>query len=285
VHVYREEATGWKIVAKFHIPKTGKDAGYHAEREFCITQRAWEYLSADPRYGAVQPLASRQGVLFLEYVAGITLEDKIAIRRSQPGELNHSLEAVGNLLANLHGRSSQNDSAPDFAAAVDYAHKILDNLATYGVLQNHPTVQNEMKRLIEKWNRDQRMWNYQSALNHGDATSANFVFPQEEGVIAIDWERSDFADPAADLGRLMAEVTHAVNQQGGNFVEGHLYARRLGEAYARFLPPDWQKKTLLHRAQFYEATSILRIARNGWLSRKDRLALILQAFALLSCPH
>lgn len=282
VHVYCEEATGWKIVAKFHVSKTGKDAGHHAEREFCVTQRAWDYLSSDHRYRAVQPLASRQGVLFLEYVDGLTLEDKIAVRRSRPGALNHSLEAAANLLATLHVTSSRPQSEPDFAAAVAYAHKVLDNLATYGVLQNHPSVQNEMERIVERWNRDQIMWQYRAALNHGDATSSNFIFPPEGGVVAIDWERSGFADPAADLGRLMAEVTHAVNQQGGNFAEGHRYARRLGEAYARFLPQEWEQQALLHRARFYEATSILRIARNGWLSRKDRLALVLQAFALLS---
>ena len=48
------------------------------------------------------------------------------------------------------------------------------------------------------------------------------------------------------------------------------------------LNSNWNTELLVYRARFYQATSTLRIARNGWLSRLDRLALILQAFALLS---
>jgi thiamine kinase-like enzyme len=282
VYVYCEKATGLKIIAKFHAPKTGKDAVYHAEREFRITLRAWKYLSTEKKYRSIQPLESRKGVLFLEYVEGFTLEDQIAIRRSQPGELFHSLEAVAKLLSQLHTESVEKESETDFVSAVNYAYKVLDNLVKHGVLQNHPSVQNGIKHLIEKWNHDQDMWDFRLALNHGDATSSNFIFPMGGGVVAIDWERSEFADPAADLGRLMAEVTHAINQQGGDYSEGYVYAQELGAAYSRFLPRKWDQKALLHRARFYEAISTLRIARNGWLSRKDRLALVLQAFALLS---
>ena len=282
VYVYCEETTEWKIIAKFHVHKTGKDAIYHAEREFTVTQRAWKYLSSDQNYRSVQPMESRKGVLFLEYVEGFTLEDQIAIRRSQPGDLFHSLEAVAKLLSKLHTESSEKKSETNFGSAVKYAYKVLDNLVEHGVLQNHPSVQNGIKRLIERWNNDQDMWDFRLALNHGDATSSNFIFPMGGGVIAIDWERSEFADPTADLGRLMAEVTHAINQHGGDFSEGHIYAQQLREAYCRFLPKNWDRKALLHRVQFYEAISTLRIARNGWLSRKDRLALVLQAFALLS---
>ena len=100
--------------------------------------------------------------------------------------------------------------------------------------------------------------------------------------MAIDWERSEFADPAADLGRLMAEITHSVNQHGGNFSGGQTFAQQLAKTYCDFLPTTWNPVALLHRAQFYQATSTLRIARNGWLSHQDRFELILQAFAWLS---
>jgi thiamine kinase-like enzyme len=230
----------------------------------------------------VQPVASQKGVLFLEYVEGFTLEDQIAIRRSQPGKLFHSLEAIGKLLSKLHTESSEEPSEPEFGSAVDYAYKVLDNLVKHGVLQNHPIVQNRIAYLIKRWNQYQDMREFRLALNHGDATSSNFIFPKAGGVVAIDWERSKFADPAADLGRLMAEVTHAINQHGGDYSEGHIYAQELGEAYCRYLPENRDRKELLHRAQFYEAISTLRIARNGWLSRKDRLALVMQGFALLS---
>ena len=282
VYIYCEETTGWKVVAKFYVPKTGTDAAYHAKREFQLTQRAGECLPSDQDLRSVQPLGLMEGALFLGFVEGLTLEDKIAIRRSQPGELFYTLDTVGKLLSKLHKSSLERKSIPDFGPAADYAYKLVDNLAHHGVLQSHPCVQNGLGRLIEKWATDRRMWDFQSTLNHGDATTSNFIFPPEGGVVAIDWERSDTADPAADLGRLMAEVTHSINQHGGNFSEGQTFAQHLAEKYCDYLPSNWNANALLHRAQFYQVTSTLRIARNGWLSRLERTALVLQALALLS---
>lgn len=281
-YIYREAVTGWKVVVKFHASKTGKDAIHHAERECRLTQQAWECLGSDQEFRPVQPLGLWDGALFLEFVEGLTLEDKIAIRRSQPGELIRMIEAIGKLLSKLHMRGIQQEVPPDFGQAADYAYKVVDNLAKHGVLQNHPSVQNGLGYLIEKWATDPAMWDYQQTRNHGDATTSNFIFPPDGGVVAIDWERSETADPAADLGRLMAEVTHSVNQHGGNFSEGLAFANDLAAAYCNELSSHWNTESLVYRARFYQATSTLRIARNGWLSRLDRLALVLQAFALLS---
>jgi hypothetical protein len=38
---------------------------------------------------------------------------------------------------------------------------------------------------------------------------------------------------------------------------------------------------LIERARFYQASSTLRIARNGWLSRLERSALVVEGMALL----
>ncbi|MBT7989035.1 MAG: aminoglycoside phosphotransferase family protein [Anaerolineae bacterium] len=281
-YVYRERATSWKVVTKFHALKTGKDAIHHAEREYRLTQQAWKRLGSDRENRSVQPLGLWDGALFLEFVEGLTLEDKIAIRRSQPGELRRVLEAAAVFLANLHESSSKPKSTSDFGQAADYAYKLVDNLAKYGVLKNYPNVQNGIGNLIEKWTTDPLMWDYQATQIHGDATSSNFIFPPEGGVVAIDWERSEKTDAAADLGRLMAEVTHGVNQHGGDFAEGNIFANYLATSYCNELHSHWERESLLYRARFYQATSTLRIARNGWLSRQDRLALVLQAFALLS---
>jgi|APSaa5957512576_1039674.scaffolds.fasta_scaffold11457_2 thiamine kinase-like enzyme len=281
-YVYRERATGWKVVAKFHALKTGKDATHHAEREYRLTQQAWKYSGSDQELKAAQPLGLWNGILFLGFIEGLTLEDKIAIRRSQPGELRGALEASAVFLAKLHGNGSKPKSTLDFSQAADYAYKLVDNLAKHGVLKKHPSVQNGLGSLIEKWIGDPLMWDYKATQIHGDATSSNFIFPPEGGVVAIDWERSEKADPASDLGRLMAEITHSVNQHGGDFAEGNVFANYLATAYCNELHSHWEKESLLYRARFYQATSTLRIARNGWLSRQDRLALVLQAFALLS---
>jgi len=282
VYIYREQTTGWSIVAKFHTAKTGVDGERHAAREYHCIQQACEVGIKENGMCAVRPLGLWRGAIFLEYVDGLTLEDKIAIRRSQPGELSRILDNVGKFLASFHAGSLQHETRQDFGQAADYAYKLIDSLARHGVIQNNPIVQNGFGCVIEKWTTDRRMWDFQLTLNHGDATTSNFIFPSEGGVVALDWERSEFADPAADLGRLMAEVTHSVNQHGGNITEGQTFARQLAEMYCDSLPANWDPESLVYRAKFYQATSTLRIARNGWLSHLDRLTLILQAFALLS---
>ena len=281
-YIYREEVTGWQVVVKFYQPKAGEKANYYAEREYHRTLQAWERLDSGREYRSVEPLGLWNGVIFLECVEGLTLENEIAVRRSQPGKLNHSIAMTGKLLAKLHIENIQSHNAADFGPAADYAHKLVDNLAKHGVLQNHSSVQTTLGLLIEKWATDPIMWEYQLSLNHGDATTSNFIFQPGGCVVAIDWERSDFADSAADLGRLMAEVTHSVNQYGGNFAEGLEFANALAIAYCNNLPTHWNTENLMQRARFYQASSTLRIARNGWLPRQDRLALVLQAFALLS---
>ncbi len=124
-YIYREQTTGWAIVAKFHTTKTGADAERHAAQEHLHILRALEVgTSNDTR--AVRSLGFWRGVIFLEYVGGLTLEDKIAIRRNQPGELIRILECTGRYLASLHSRNLQPKSAPDFSQAAE-----LDALVIY----------------------------------------------------------------------------------------------------------------------------------------------------------
>jgi tRNA A-37 threonylcarbamoyl transferase component Bud32 len=282
VYVYREEQTRWKIAVKFHQPKTRKDADHHAKREFQRTQQAWACFNSDQRMRSVQPLGLLDGMLFLEYVNGLNLEDKIAIRRNQPGELLGVLKTVCRFLAKLHTNCSQPKASSDFGLAADYAYKVIDNLSRHGVLQKHPGVKNGLVKLVEKWGRDKLMWDFDPTINHGDATTANFIFPPQDGVVVIDWERSELTDPAADLGRLMAEVAHSIHQHGGDFAEAQVFNQQITDTYLSLLPAEWEAGALLQRALFYQATSTLRIARNGWLSRQDRFGLTLEAFALLS---
>jgi hypothetical protein len=53
-------------------------------------------------------------------------------------------------------------------------------------------------------------------------------------------------------------------------------------SYLERLPSSWDAAALRRRAVFFEADSTLRIARNGWLSRLTRTALVARALALLT---
>ena len=283
VYLYRETATRWALVAKFYSEKTGVDsAERHAQREFENTLQAGQCgLSAD-NMCALKPLGLWRGVLLLEYIDGLTLEDVIAVRRSRPGTLLPGLALAAELLATLHVHGVQRGAQPDFDAPVSKAHKVVDTLVKHGVLADEPVTASGLRRQLDRWAAKPAMRAFTPTLNHGDATTANFVFPWGGGVVGIDWERFKIADPAADLGRLMAEVAHSIKQHGGSVSEAVPDVQHAVDSYRRLLPRGWDADALVERARFYRAASTLRIARNGWVSRLDRTALVAQALALLS---
>lgn len=281
-HIYREAATGWAIVVKFYAVKTGDKAKRYAAREFECTRRAQTAGLAEGAVRAVQPLATWRGGLFLEYVDGLTLEDVVAVRRSRPGTLTPSLERAAELLATLHANSTQPDTPPDSKSPAAYARKIVDDLVRWGVLESDPVVRDGLLRLIDRWAARPELGEFTPTLTHGDATTSNFIFPWTGGVVGVDWERLYVADPASDLGRLMAEMSHSVKQHGGSVAEALPFVQRLADAYCRTSPQCDDREALLERARFYQASSTLRIARNGWVSKLDRMALVAQALALLN---
>jgi tRNA A-37 threonylcarbamoyl transferase component Bud32 len=278
--VYREPSTRWSVVAKFYTVKSSQPERYAGKERDYIRQAQAAGLG-DGRLRTIQPLGLWRGVLFLEYVDGLTLEDTIAVRRSRPGTLVLGLEKTARLLATLHTHGTRPASTPEFGPAAAYAHEVVSDL-THGVLEGDPVVRDGLDRLIDRWAADAAMEDFTPTWNHGDATTSNFVFPWEGGIVAIDWERFEVSDPAADLGRLMAEVSHSIKQHGGSVAESKPFVQRLVNAYCEAMPTHWDCEALLRRAKFYQAQSTLRIARNGWVSRLDRTSLVAQAAILLA---
>lgn len=281
-YIYRERGSGWGAVAKFYTVKAGDAAERHAarERDRIAQVRALGLAAGEMR--AVQPLSVWRGILFLEHLDGLTLEDTIAVRRSRPGALTDSLTGAARFLATLHRNGVQSDARPDFEAAVAYAEKVTHQLAKHGVLKHYPITTRGLRQMIAGWAAKETMAQFTPTLAHGDMTTTNFVFTPAGEVVVIDWERLETADPAFDLGRLMAEVTHSIQQHGGSVGEATPFVEHLVGTYVEALPEAWDVEALLRRARFYRASSTLRIARNGWVSRLDRTALVAQGMALLA---
>ena len=283
VYLYRETTTTWAVVVKFYgIKNDDASAQRHAEREFACTEQAQACCLSDAPVRTLQPLGVWKGALFLEYVDGLTLEDVIAVRRHRPGTLLPSLSAAAELLATIHIHGKQPDSIPEFEEPPAKAMKIVQTLVQHGVLHDDPVIAEGLERLISRWAADPTMREFVPTYIHGDATTTNFVFPWSGGVVGIDWERFKIADPAADLGRLLAEISHSLKQHGGSVKEALPDLEHTIEAYCQKLPADWDLDRLLRRTRFYRALSTLRIARNGWVSRLDRTTLVAQALALLA---
>lgn len=285
-HVLRESATRWAIVAKFYVEKTGKDAARYAQREHEVTLQARAAGLAAGDMRALCPLVVWRGVLLLEYIDGLTLEDTIAVRRHRPGELIPALEGAARLLATLHRAGAQPDAQPDFARDAEYARKMVEQLARWGVLEGNATVVNGLYRLIDRWEQHATLSAYTPALTHGDATTTNFVYPWTGGIVAIDWERAKVTDPAADMGRLIAEMAHSTVRHGGSMGEVQPLIAMLLDAYCeRTACEGGAREQFTQRVTFFRAVSTLRIARNGWVSRLDRTAMVAEALALLAdCP-
>jgi thiamine kinase-like enzyme len=282
VYLYRETGTRWTAIAKYYTVKTGDDAMHYAGRERERLRQAAATGLAEGPLRAVRFLSLWRGVLFQEYVDGLTLEDMIAVRANRPGTLEDGLRRIAHLLATLHAGGERADHPPDFGPGLAYAVKMVDQLARWGVLEGNEIVGDGLRTLITRWEGRPAMSRYRPSLVHGDATSSNFVFPSPHEVVAIDWERLWVTDPAFDLGRLMAELSHSITQWGGDEREARTYARLLADAYISAPPAVANAEAVVSRAAFYQASSALRIARNGWVSRLDRMGLVAQAMALLA---
>jgi aminoglycoside phosphotransferase (APT) family kinase protein len=283
-YLYREASTDWHVVVKYHGVKTGDDAHRHAQREWDAIREARRAGLTGDDARALRPWGLWRGAILLEYVDGLTLHDTIAVRKSQPGLVVPRLCATARLLATFHSQASRPEVLADFGPAVDYAHKVVDNLGRWGVLQQRSSVVGALRALVDGWMGRPEMAAFVPTLVHGDATTTNFLFPRSGGVVGIDWERLHVADPASDVGRLMAEVWHAVERFGGDATEAESFAGDVWEAYGGAMPPGSDVEAARTRARFYRASSMLRIARNGWLSRLDRTALVAEAMALLVQP-
>ncbi|NLI17834.1 MAG: aminoglycoside phosphotransferase family protein [Actinomycetales bacterium] len=283
IYLYREKATQWTVLVKFYREKVSDPvwAERHATNEFECTRRAQSFLP-DPALRAPRTLARRRDVLFLEHVDGLTLEDAAAIRRTRPGMLLRVLEDTARLLASLHVSGRTPESEPDLGWDVGRAHAYVGDLSHAGVLKDDTLVSEALHRLIDRWAADPAMAEFVPGWIHGDATTSNFIVAHAGGLVAIDWERMREADPASEVGRLLAEVTHAILRYGGNSDEASEVDVFTRSAYAGALPDDWDADALLHRSTFHQASSTLRIARNGWLTRLERMGMVAQAMALLA---
>lgn len=284
VYLFRETASQSRWLAKYYGVKVGEKpaAEQYAQRELESTRRAAQAIQSQTHDRVPEIYTCVRGTLLMEYIEGLTLENFIAVRRSRPGLLPDALRKTAALLAALHVGSTAVEHPPAFEWALNDIRKYARELFEHGVLEGNRLVFDGLMQMADRWEADARMAAFPAVHVHGDATTSNFVFRPDGQLVAIDWERMHVADPALDLGRLMAEIGHSINEQGGDVVEAQALVAEFQQAYKQASPPDWAAADHFHRATFYRASSILRIARNGWIARQERLALITQAMALLA---
>jgi aminoglycoside phosphotransferase (APT) family kinase protein len=281
--LYEERRSGLRVVGKF-FARPNQPGTASTQRQM---DREYENLRLLSGYGlagyphkVVRPLgrnACLSSVLIEEHVADprLSLFFDGASRTGERDLLFAKLTALAYFLATLHNRTA-NGLGVDFGADCRYLDRLVDHL-----LQQHAIGGDEAHELYwlrDRWAEQPRMWEDQQVLVHGDATPANFLMGDGLQVTAIDLERMKRADRVFDVGRIAGELQHAFLQAGADKYAAEPFIGHFLWEYACHFP-DRQSafRSICGRVPFQMALTLLRIARNDWVSREHRRRLIEEA--------
>ena len=281
VFLYRNKVAGSSEVVKFYSLKTKTDPETNAAHEFDCINRVRYIHGSDPSLRPVRAVTRQQSLLVLEHVEGRTLEEVIALPYSRGGVLEACLQHVADFLAALHSWERPSRPKCPFEESHAYARNLVIKLQRSSTISTSgPIRPEELLSAFEHWSDDPSMRAFRPALIHGDPTTTNFLHPRSGGMVALDWEYLTTGDPAADVGRLMAEVSHSLKLHHPDLDPSPLLESLLA-AYHRTSDSETDRLGFHQRACFHQAIGSLRIARNEWLSPEARSAAVRAALAVL----
>jgi aminoglycoside phosphotransferase (APT) family kinase protein len=283
VYLYEERRSGLRVIGKFfarpYQPGT-LSTQRHLDREYAnlLCLRGYGFTSYP--HHVVRPLGRNvwlSSVLIEEYVAAPRLSRFFndASRQGARDALFAKLTALAYFLAMVHNRTA-NGSDVDFGADCRYLDRLVGRLVQRGAIGGDAA--HEFYWLRDRWAAQPRMWADQQVLVHGDATPANFLLGDGLQVTAIDLERMKWADRVFDVGRIAGELQHAFLQATGDKYAAEPFIGHFLWEYACHFPDRWSAFTAIcGRVPFQMALTLLRIARNDWISPEYRRRLIEEA--------
>jgi aminoglycoside phosphotransferase (APT) family kinase protein len=252
----------------------------HMEQEFHNLHLMRSYgLVGYPHY-VVRPLGCNgwlNSLLVEEYCGGQPLSNVItdAILSRRPDRLFGKLTALAYFLATFHNRTS-NGYGVNFHEDCAYLDRLVRKLSKKQCI-SWDEVQ-EFSWLRDRWREQPRMWEDQQVLVHGDATPSNFLFGHGLSVIGIDLERMKRADRVFDIGRITGELQHFFLQITGNKYAAEPFIGHFLWEYACHFPDrDSAFRSISGRVPFQMGLTLLRIARNSWISPNYRRRLVEEA--------
>ena len=171
----------------------------------------------------------------------------------------------------------------DFEPVCNYFYHIIDRLRSDGRIGQWDV--EEFSWLSGIWSGRDRMWEDRQVWLHGDATPTNFLFNHRMDVAAIDLERSMCGDRVFDVGRLAGELQHAFMIRTGHKRHAEPFIGHFLWEYCRHLPNhECAFKRVTARVPYYMGLTLLRIARNDYITNDYCGRLIRQAKRLLRAP-
>ena len=283
VFLYEEKYSGAKFIGKFFRCDRTKDpdrAVARLNREFdgLQTMRGCG-LTGKPHHVA-RPLGRNynlNALLVTEICEGELLSKVIlaALHDGEQEKLFQRLTALAYFLSVLHNRTA-NGSKVDFQPSCDYAEHLLRKLLRIDAIREKEA--DELRSLCGQWRRQPQMWEDRQVLVHGDATPDNFMFTGGLNVSTFDLERSHRDDRVFDVGRIAGELKHFfLRDTGSNEAAEPFIGHFLWEYACHFPDRHSAFRAITSRVPFYMGTTLLRIARNSWVTEKHRRCLIEEA--------
>jgi aminoglycoside phosphotransferase len=289
VYLYEECHSRAQIVGKFFVSGGHEtaEASQRMRQEFDNLELLRSYGLAGYPHHVVRPLGTNawlNSILVEEYAPGVPLSAFVsnAIRQGQSQALFEKLTALAWFLATLHNRTS-NGHPVDFHQDCAYLNRLVRKLQTQQVIGAWDV--DELHWLRDRWREKPRMWEDNQVLVHGDATPSNLLFGRGLSVIAIDLERMKRADRTFDLGRIAGELQHYFLEAGGNKQAAEPFIGHFLWEYACHFPDRHSAfRSITGRLPFQMALTLLRIARNSWVSSFQRGRLVEEAKIILRTP-
>ena len=287
VYTYEETHSRACIIIKFF----GNAFGWDRHRAVVRAQRECWNLETLRGYGLVgcphhviRPLdlnGDLNCALVLEYYTGESFSHAIqeVVSHNNDTHLFWRLKALGYFLATQHNRTA-NGEAVDFEPDCRYLDHLVRQLQKRNRLDY--SVAQELWWLRDRWREKQEMWQDQQVWLHGDATPANFLFGGGLDVAAIDLERMKRGDRVFDVGRVAGELQNAFMNASGDKSRAEPFIGHFLWEYACHFPDrDSAFRSITARTPYYMGLTLLRIARNDWVSEAYGAALVEQAKKLL----
>jgi len=283
VFLYEEKYSGAKFIGKFFRCDRTKDADKAAARlthEFDnLKAMRGCGLTGAPHHVA-RPLGRNyalNSLLVTEICEGELLSKVIlaAIHNGEQEKLFRRLTALAYFFSKLHNRTV-NGRKVDFQPSCDYTeHLIRKLLRIHGLREKEA---DELRQLRDQWFRQQRMWEDRQVLVHGDATPENFKFTGGLNVSTFDLERAHRDDRVFDVGRIAGELKHFFLRDTGHKEAAEPFIGHFLWEYACHFPDrDKAFRSITARVPFYMGITLLRIARNNWITEDYRRCLINEA--------
>ncbi|APZ42834.1 hypothetical protein BW247_06785 [Acidihalobacter ferrooxydans] len=284
VYVYEDRQHGRRVLGKYFKRSGRAKSTPNAAHEYQVLKNLQAAGLDRGQHRVVRPLGLTldfADALFEEFECGEPLYR--VWTRTRPGtddrDMMHALSDLAYLLCRLHNRTA-GDETVDFRGEFDYFDKIVARL-----WRRRRARQDQIDALYSarhRWEQDSQMYADRRVRLHGDATPANFIVGGTHRLTAIDLERSHRGDRAYDVGMVAGELRHWALRQFGDGARAEPYIGHFLWEYARHFPDQSRTfRAVTDRLPFYMGVTLLRIARNSYLSDGYASALVHDALACL----